>query len=226
MLFRSDEVTPDTLTATGYYRLGIWDDEPADPLLDRYDELDDIIMTTGQAMLGLTINCARCHDHKIDPIPQSDYYSLLAMMADVTSWGTRGDQRSNNQIDITSDELRAQYKANDEQRRKLEADIREVEQVGIAKMSAPDQRATEGPRQKREKILKEKLKDHLDDESWGQYEALKKRLDEVVKQGKELPPRESVMGLAKTIAEPKQTFVLFRGNPHSPADPVEPADPA
>ncbi len=42
-----DEVNRETLTATGYYRLGIWDDEPADPLLAKYDELDDIIMTTG-----------------------------------------------------------------------------------------------------------------------------------------------------------------------------------
>ena len=220
-----DEVTQETLTATGYYRLGIWDDEPADPLLARYDELDDIIMTTSQVMLGLTINCARCHDHKIDPIPQSDYYSLLAMMADVTSWGSRGDQRSNNQIDVTSDELRAKYQANDEQRRKLEADKRKVEQAGIAKMSAPDQRATEGPKRERERVLKQKLKDHLDDESWTQYQALKKQLAEVEKQGKELPPRETVMGLAKTISEPKQTFVLFRGNPHSPADPVEPRFP-
>ncbi|MDG2223144.1 MAG: PSD1 and planctomycete cytochrome C domain-containing protein [Rubripirellula sp.] len=220
-----DEVTPETLTATGYYRLGIWDDEPADPLLAKYDELDDIIMTTGQAMLGLTINCARCHDHKIDPIPQSDYYSLLAMMADVTSWGTRGDQRSNNQIDVTSDELSEKYQANDKQRRKLEADKREIEQAGIAKMSAPDQRATEGPKREREQVLKRNLKDNLDDESWKQYQAVKKELADVVKQGKELPPRETVMGLAKTIAQPKQTFVLFRGNPHSPADPVEPRFP-
>jgi len=75
-----DQVTQETLTATGYYRLGIWDDEPADPLQAKYDELDDIIMTTGQVMLGLTINCARCHDHKIDPIPQKDSYSLVAML--------------------------------------------------------------------------------------------------------------------------------------------------
>ena len=43
-----------------YYRLGIWDDEPADPKLAIYDELDDILTTTSQVMLGLTINCARC----------------------------------------------------------------------------------------------------------------------------------------------------------------------
>jgi mono/diheme cytochrome c family protein len=221
-----DEVTAETLTATGYYRLGIWDDEPADPLLARYDELDDILMTTGQAMLGLTINCARCHDHKIDPIPQSDYYSLLAMMADVTSWGSRGDQSSNNQIDVSSQELLAQYRENDEQRRRLEAQAREIEQAGIVKMSAPDQRATEGPKRERERVLDEKLKDHLTAEQWENYQRLKQALADVIEQGKRLPPRETVMGLARTIAEPEQTFVLFRGNPHSPADPVEPRFPS
>ncbi len=104
-----DEVTTETLTATGYYRLGIWDDEPVDPVQARFDEMDDIIMTTGQALLGLTINCARCHDHKIDPIPQKDYYSMLAFLADVTRWGSRGDQSSNNQIDVSPPELAARY---------------------------------------------------------------------------------------------------------------------
>ena len=45
---------------------------------ERYDELDDMAATVGTAMLGLTIGCARCHDHKFDPIPQADYYRLLS----------------------------------------------------------------------------------------------------------------------------------------------------
>ncbi|MBM3871791.1 MAG: DUF1549 domain-containing protein [Verrucomicrobia bacterium] len=60
----------DALVATGFYRLGIWDDEPADRELARYDSLDDIVATTGQAFLGLTVDCARCHHHKIDPVSQ------------------------------------------------------------------------------------------------------------------------------------------------------------
>ena len=75
--------------ATGYYRLGIWDDEPADPLQARYDVLDGIVYTTSQVVLGMSIGCARCHDHKRDPIPQRDYYRLLAFFQDVTNMNTK-----------------------------------------------------------------------------------------------------------------------------------------
>ncbi len=43
-----------------------------------YDQLDDMVSTVGSAFLGLTIGCARCHDHKFDPIPTRDYYRLAA----------------------------------------------------------------------------------------------------------------------------------------------------
>ena len=68
-----------SVIATGFLRLGHWDDEPADPAADRYDQLDDIVSTTGQAFLGLTIGCARCHDHKFEPLATRDYYSLVAV---------------------------------------------------------------------------------------------------------------------------------------------------
>src|SRR5262249_21697636 len=80
----------DTLIATGFYRLGIWDDEPSDRDLARYDGLDDIVATTGQVFLGLTVDCARCHNHKIDPIPQKDYYRLLAFFQNVTYYRNGG----------------------------------------------------------------------------------------------------------------------------------------
>ncbi|MFO0979566.1 MAG: DUF1553 domain-containing protein [Planctomycetaceae bacterium] len=64
--------------ATGYYRLGTFDDEPDDKRQAEFDELDDVMVTVGASFLGLTIGCARCHEHKFDPIPQADYYRLLA----------------------------------------------------------------------------------------------------------------------------------------------------
>lgn len=108
-----DELDPgssDALIATGYYRLGIWDDEPADQLQARYDWLDDIVSTTGQTFLGLTINCARCHDHKIDPIPQRDYYALLAFFANITPMGGRTMAAENIERTIfADDESRREY---------------------------------------------------------------------------------------------------------------------
>jgi hypothetical protein len=70
----------ETLIATGYYRLGPWDDEPADPQEDRFDQLDDMVSTTGEVFLGLTVGCARCHNHKFEPLTMHDYYRLVAVM--------------------------------------------------------------------------------------------------------------------------------------------------
>jgi hypothetical protein len=81
------EITKESLVATGFYRLGIWDDEPADRELAQYDGYDDIITTVGQGILGLTLNCSRCHDHKIDPIPTTDYYGMLAFFRNLTPNG-------------------------------------------------------------------------------------------------------------------------------------------
>jgi len=70
-----------TQLATTMLRLGPWDDEPADPLADRYDQLDDIIATTSAAFMGLTLRCARCHDHKFEPLSQKDYTRWQAIFA-------------------------------------------------------------------------------------------------------------------------------------------------
>ncbi len=75
------DANAETLIATGFLRLGPWDDEPADPVQDRADQVDDMIRTTAQAFLGVTLGCARCHDHKFDPLTARDYYSLAAVFA-------------------------------------------------------------------------------------------------------------------------------------------------
>ncbi len=65
--------------ATTFLRLGTWDDEPAEPLVDRYDQLDDALGTAATAFMGITLRCARCHDHKFEPFSQVDYYRMLAV---------------------------------------------------------------------------------------------------------------------------------------------------
>jgi hypothetical protein len=73
------DASAETAVATTYLRLGHWDDEPADPQADRFDQLDDIVSTTAQAFLGLTLGCARCHDHKFEPLTARDYYGMVAV---------------------------------------------------------------------------------------------------------------------------------------------------
>lgn len=73
--------------ATGFLVGGAWDRvKSPDPVLtanQRADELHDIVGATGAAFLGLTVNCARCHQHKFDPITHADYYAMKAVFAGV-----------------------------------------------------------------------------------------------------------------------------------------------
>lgn len=73
--------------ATGFLVGGAYDKvkgkDPVLNLIQRQDELADIINTTGTTFLGLTLGCAKCHSHKFDPIPQKDYYSIQAIFTGV-----------------------------------------------------------------------------------------------------------------------------------------------
>ncbi len=68
------------LTATTFLALGIKIDAEKDQEKKRADIIDEQLDTMGRALLGLTIGCARCHDHKFDPIPTSDYYALSGIL--------------------------------------------------------------------------------------------------------------------------------------------------
>ncbi|HZN34783.1 MAG TPA: PSD1 and planctomycete cytochrome C domain-containing protein [Pirellulaceae bacterium] len=78
-----DELAPEdplALKATGFLGAGVFPTQITANEVERtrYDALDDMAATTGSAMLAFSVGCARCHDHKFDPIPQADYYRLLA----------------------------------------------------------------------------------------------------------------------------------------------------
>jgi mono/diheme cytochrome c family protein len=78
-----DELAPHdnlAMMATGYLAAGVHSTQITKNEVEkhRYDELDDIVNTLGLSMLGLSVGCARCHDHKFDAIPQRDYYRLVA----------------------------------------------------------------------------------------------------------------------------------------------------
>ena len=73
---------PDAIIATGFLRSGPWEHTGmAVAAVSRQLFLDDVTHHVGQSFLGLTLGCARCHDHKFDPIPTRDYYRLQAVFA-------------------------------------------------------------------------------------------------------------------------------------------------
>ena len=80
-----DELYPDepeALIATGFLRSGPWEQTAMEvAAVQRQLFLDDVTHMTGETFLGLTLGCARCHDHKFDPIPTRDYYSMQAAFA-------------------------------------------------------------------------------------------------------------------------------------------------
>lgn len=76
---------PDAMTATGYIRLGPWDDLSTDHPQRWQDYLNDVTDTTSSVMLGLTSGCARCHNHKYDRISQADYYRMQSFFK-ATKW--------------------------------------------------------------------------------------------------------------------------------------------
>ncbi len=81
-----DELWPesfDARIATAFNRNYAEEGNQKDLLLARQETLDDITTVVGSTFLGLTVGCAKCHDHKFDPIPQRDYYRLQAVFANV-----------------------------------------------------------------------------------------------------------------------------------------------
>jgi hypothetical protein len=74
---------PDAWIATGFARLGSWDGMSKEPEKQRQDFLNDATDATGAVFLGMTLGCARCHDHKYDTISQRDYYAVQAFFAPV-----------------------------------------------------------------------------------------------------------------------------------------------
>jgi hypothetical protein len=90
-----EPATQEGIVATGFLVAGPWDQagsgsaSPSVRAMVREAELEDMLGTIGQTFLGVTLNCARCHNHKFDPIPQRDYYRIKAVFQ-----GVRHGERS------------------------------------------------------------------------------------------------------------------------------------
>ena len=218
--------SPDPIIATGYYRLGLWDDEPADPLLARYDELDDYVATTSQVFLGLTMNCARCHDHKIDPIPQADYYRFLSFFTDIDRFSaSRGTRSRANLTDITPLVHRSTYQKELDERaaalRQIAIDLSRIEDEVIKKMPAEDRDAAAA--NDREAVIKRRFNEFATAEQRAAADKLKQQRDEITK--KPEPARDFALSVNNCIVNPPPVHILRRGSPRSPGTEVRPGFP-
>ncbi len=92
---RTDSQWQENLIATGFLAVGIKDQGERNPRVFEMELIDEQIDTTTQAFLGLTVSCARCHDHKFDPIPTVDYYAIAGIFKSTqTLYGTTFGQQN------------------------------------------------------------------------------------------------------------------------------------
>ncbi len=223
------DATEDSLIATGYYRLGLWDDEPADPLLSYFDGLDDIQMTTGQTFLGLTVNCGRCHDHKIDPFPQKDYYRFQAFFRGIRHYGVRSDESVRDASlrffgGDTAIEKNHQAQAAFQQKlAELDRQLKAIEDPLRPKLAGGEIDDFKYE-QYRVRILQKHVPDLLNQETLDRYLALTSEREGLMQNR----PSTLLPALCVTEEGPraKDTFVLKRGSPQNQGDKVEPGFPS
>ena len=118
---------PRALAATAFLSLGVFPTQITVNELERvrYEDMDDMLSTTGAAFLGLTVGCARCHDHKYDPIPTRDYYRMLSNFT--------GTVRSEIELDVDPGKTRALKVAWKTGHEKLVTEQRQWEQANRPK---------------------------------------------------------------------------------------------
>src|SRR5262249_62398157 len=98
---------------------GVWDRGDADKEKIISDMVDDNIDTVGKAFLGLTLGCARCHDHKFDPVSQEDYYALAGIFYSthiLKDLGAKGAEYTMNRVPLVP---RARVEAREKQLRSI-----------------------------------------------------------------------------------------------------------
>jgi hypothetical protein len=174
----------DAIIATGFYRLHVWDDEPDDTQVAEFDDADDIMVSIGSAFLGLTIGCARCHDHKFDPISQNDYYSMLSFLRGIEPYGLskkggggRGTGRIQRSLVPESETIAWE----------------QDRQNQIAAKQAQREQATDP--------------------------AVRLELEGDINQLRNtVPAFDSALAVWERGDTPQETFVLHRGDPHSPRE--------
>jgi hypothetical protein len=230
-----DELYPGdkaALVATGFLRHFPYEANGVDVELKRQDMLNDITDTTAAAFLGLTLGCAKCHDHKTDPITQADYYRTQAFFAGFLPTDRPLDpadrEKAKQEWDAKTAELRKQME-------ELEKPVREKAQAKERKRF-PDEYATllDIPEEKRTPLQKQLAflvgkqvynRAKVDPKQMAapdreKYDGMAKRMTEYEKSKPTDGP--TAMGMAEIGRECPPTLILRRGNWRNPANEVKP----
>lgn len=125
-----DPSDPENLIATGFLRMGPWEQTGMSVFREtRQQWLDDVTDTVGQAFLAHAMQCAKCHDHKFDPVPTRDYYQLMAVFS-TTQFAERDAEFlvSENRIGFDQSDawVNAKIAAYEEQQRELKQKINQL----------------------------------------------------------------------------------------------------
>jgi mono/diheme cytochrome c family protein len=226
--FTSAEQRVEQLVATGYLILGPWQLFATDKEQMRMDIVDLQIDAVGRTFLGLTLGCARCHDHKFDPIPAKDYYALAGIFRSTHTIKGKIDSWSGlNQAPLPEDPGQLRH----------DAEELELWEQRIAALKA-EQQSIEAE-QKRLNGLLDELKSRVvsDDPLIGEYDEpradpaeIKKQLQDLAKKSTKLKARTAYTNYMKPSppqayaaeddAFPEDSHIALRGNPHSLGDVV------
>lgn len=226
-----DEIAPDNpmaVAATGFCTNGPTISNQQNEL-NRYDELDDILSTTGSAVLGMTLGCARCHDHKYDPVPMRDYYRMVSAFTTTKRHdallGTRDEIAAyharyaewEGRLKVAKDQLDRVYAPIRDSLRRLKINALQISEAEKELLRAPIR--AENAEQS---ALLEKYKDQigveeaevvrsLEPDSAARASAIRELIDSIELEKPQSPPL--ALALTDSASTPSDTYFLARGDP-------------
>ena len=210
-----DELYPndaDAITATGYIRLAPWDALSTDPPQRRQDFLNDATDTTGSVMLGLTVGCARCHNHKYDPITQADYYRMQAFFTPAQKVDTRLPDNTGDPATLTPKLRDAQTHL--EAVRKQMNDLRNTHRALL--LAAKQAKLPPGAKVE---VSNEEIETSIRKTKEREWEDLRREED---RWWDITQPLEPIADAITDDRNPKPTHLLLRGNLLTPGPEVQP----
>ncbi len=205
--------------ATGFHRNTLINQEGGvDREQFRVEAVADRVNTTGTVFLGLTLECARCHDHKYDPIKQKEYYQLFAFL----------NNQNEPTLTIAAPAVAAKREKLEKQVEKLEVDLNEAiaaylktnakakdslkENISMILRLRPDQR-TSSQKRSLAKYFR------------GKDKGLRKRFDQIDRLNKAMPKFPTTLVLSE-MSRPRKTNVHIKGDFTRPGEPVTPDVPS